>query len=422
MIGLADCNNFFVSCERTVDPSLEGRPVVVMSNNDGCIVARSNEAKALGVKMGQPVFQIRGLIDSGALIAISGHHLLYREISLKVHDIFRRYAPRTLDYSVDEAFLCMDGIPDRSLAEIGERICDDCLLLAGIPVTIGFSHTKTLAKIITEVGKKRKKRVSILSESDEIKALLHSLPISELWGVGRRISKKLYECGIFSIGDFAETRQSRIRDLLGISGERSWLELHGVDCIHLDSIERPLQESVSETRTFPRDICDFNFLKARIAIYGADCALRLRAMNGVCRCISVFLRTNRYHTERGIYYPEASVTLETPTDLTHVIVDAAIECLKKIYSSDVAYKRAGVILSDITPVKSVVPSLFDSIDDTSRKDRTDSAPALMEVLDRLNHSVGKSVVRLASQLTQGHPGRNDGYSSSFHSPSEKKKR
>ena len=116
MIGLADCNNFFVSCERTVDPSLEGRPVVVMSNNDGCIVARSNEAKALGVKMGQPVFEIRGLIDSGALIAISGHHLLYREISLKVHDIFRKYAPRTLDYCVDEAFLCMDGIPDRSLA------------------------------------------------------------------------------------------------------------------------------------------------------------------------------------------------------------------------------------------------------------------------------------------------------------------
>lgn len=156
MIGLADCNNFFVSCERSVDRSLENRAVVVMSNNDGCVVARSNEAKALGIKMGQPAFEIRQLVNSGKVIALSGQHLLYRNISLKIHDIFRRYAPRAIDYSVDESFLDMTGIPDNMLQEIGEAICKTCWDEMRIPVTIGFASTKTLAKIVTEACKKKK--------------------------------------------------------------------------------------------------------------------------------------------------------------------------------------------------------------------------------------------------------------------------
>lgn len=422
MIGLADCNNFFVSCERTVDPSLNGRAVVVMSNNDGCIVARSNEAKAMGIKMGQPVFEVREYINAGMLTAISGHHLLYRDISLKVHDIFRKYAPRTIDYSIDEAFLDMTGIPDHSLLEIGECICRDCLQLIGIPVTIGFSHTKTLAKIITENCKKQGIRVGVLSDKNKIGEILCRMPISDLWGVGRSLSKRLYQSGIFTIGDFANAEQSVVRRLLGICGERSWLELHGIDCIHLDSIDRPLQDSISETRTFPEDINDYDYLRARMAIYGADCARRLRRMNGVCRTVAAFLRTNRFHTERGIYCPETSVTLIEPSGSTSVIVDAAIFCLDKIYSPDVAYKRAGVILSDITKAISLGRSLFDSCAAEDSVKTPQTTPKLMETLDRLNNSVGKSVVRLASQLTKGHPGHNDGYSSSFQSPSERKQR
>ncbi|MDE5712807.1 MAG: SOS mutagenesis and repair protein UmuC, partial [Muribaculaceae bacterium] len=154
MIGLADCNNFFVSCERSVDPSLEGRAVVVMSNNDGCIVARSNEAKALGIRMGQPAFEIRDLISSGQVIALSGQHLLYRDISLKIHDIFRKFVPHAIDYSIDESFLDMKGIPDNMLPAIGNEICRTCWNDMRIPVTIGFAQTKTLAKIITEYCKK----------------------------------------------------------------------------------------------------------------------------------------------------------------------------------------------------------------------------------------------------------------------------
>lgn len=168
MVGLADCNNFFVSCERTLDPSLEGRPVVVLSNNDGCAIARSNEAKRLGVKMGQPAFELRDLIESGKLIALSGNHILYRDISRKVHRLFRRFVPSAIDYSVDESFLDFSGIPAGNLRQIAEEITEACRKELGIPVTIGIAATKTLAKVATHICKKRNRRTGILTDHKEI--------------------------------------------------------------------------------------------------------------------------------------------------------------------------------------------------------------------------------------------------------------
>lgn len=419
MTGLADCNNFFVSCERTVDRSLEGKAVVVGSNNDGCVVARSNEAKALGIKMGQPVFEIRDLINSGKVIAISGHHLLYREISLKVHDIFRRYAPSTIDYSVDEAFLDMAGVPVETLMEIGREINRACWEEEHIPVTIGFAKTKTLSKIVTETCKKRREPVGVLTDKDETKGILESLEISELWGVGRRLTKRLYQSGIFTIADFANKDRIWVRKNLGVNGERSWLELHGVKCIELSHVERPLQDSISESRTFPEDINDFDYLRARIAIYGADCAKKLRAMNGLCSLVSVFLRTNRFHPEKGVYAPEMSVRLSRPTNDTMEIVNAGIYLLDQIFNPDVLYKRAGILLSEIIPATSYVASLFDENQSASTAERPEHSSRLMNVVDRLNCNVGTQVLKLASQLTKGHPGHNDGYSSSFQAPFKK---
>ena len=186
MIGLADCNNFFVSCERSVNPELDGVPMVVLSNNDGCVVARSNESKRMGVKMGQPVFEIRDLIKSGKILAYSGNHILYREKSLKVHAIFRRFVPSTVDYSVDESFLELDGIPDDAIQEIGEAICETCWQEERIPVTLGFAPTKTLAKIATEVGKKRGERVLIIRHDENLLRILNGMQIGELWGIGHR--------------------------------------------------------------------------------------------------------------------------------------------------------------------------------------------------------------------------------------------
>lgn len=389
-----------------------------MSNNDGCIVARSNEAKALGIKMGQPVFEIRDLVRAGTVIAISGHHLLYRDISLKVHDIFRRFVPAAIDYSIDEAFLDVKGIPLEMLHDIGLGICKACREEVHIPVTIGFAKTKTLSKIITDACKKKRVEVGILTDKDETLQLLRQLPISELWGIGRRLSKRLYQAGIFTIADFAARNRGWVRSNLGVTGERSWLELHGVKCIELSHVERTLQDSISETRTFPEDVSDYDYLRARIAIYGADCARKLRAMRGCCNYVTVFLRTNRFHPEKGVYCPELTLTLRKPTDETTEIVDAGVCALDRIFSPSAAYKRAGIILSGIMPADSRVGSLFDNDMLSGEGQGRENMSQLLKTVDKLNKDIGAPKLKLASQLTKGHPGHNDGYSSSFQAPSK----
>lgn len=414
MTGLADCNNFFVSCERSINPSLEGIPVVVLSNNDGCVVARSNEAKLLGIKMGQPAFEIKDMILKGQVTALSGNHLLYREISLQVHDIFRRYAPSTIDYSVDEAFLIMDGIPDGVLPEIGEEIRKACQREAGIPVTIGFAPSKTLAKVATESGKKAGRSVVVLNEKEEIWRLLDAMPIGDLWGIGRRLCKKMYLWGVYSVGDFARKPLSWVRARLGVVGERSWRELHGEPCIELSHVDRTLQDSISETRTFPEDIDDFDYLRSRMAIYCGHITKRLRAMGGEAGEIQVFLRTNRFHLEKGVYSPCAGAELNPPTSDSAVITGAAIALLRQIFRPEFKYKRGGVVLSRIRKGGIVAPSLFDegsTIIEAMRKSKS-----LMQAIDSLNTGVGQHVLKLASELTAGHPGHNDGYSSSFGAP------
>ncbi len=416
MVGLADCNNFFVSCERTLNPALENRAVVVLSNNDGCVVARSNEAKRAGIKMGQPAFQIKDRIQSGEIVALSGNHLLYREISLKVHDIFRRFAPMTLDYSVDEAFLIMDGIPDSELRNIGEAIARDCWAELHIPVTIGFAPSKTLAKIVSESCKKRGRRVGVLFDAEKARPVMEKMSISDLWGIGRRLSKRLYTAGIYTIANFADKDLGWIRANLGINGERSWRELHGEHCIELSHVQAELQDSVSESRTFPEDVDDYDYIRARIAIYAADCSKKLRAMGGACKLLGVMLQTNRFHLERGSARPEGSVKFDVPTNDTVVICNAAISVLDRIFIPDIPFKRAGVWLGDIVPAQSVLPSLFDSQEYIREKNIRSH---LMKAIDSINLGPGIPVLRLASQITQGHPGHNDGYSSTFQAPKKK---
>lgn len=413
MVGLADCNNFFVSCERTLNPALEGRAVVVLSNNDGCVVARSNEAKRAGIKMGQPAFQIKDRILSGEITAISGNHLLYRDISLKVHDIFRRYAPKTLDYSVDESFLIMDGVPTGALREIGEAIAGCCWDELHIPVTIGFAPSKTLAKIVSESCKKRGRRVGVLLEARAVRPVIEKMSISDLWGIGRRLSKRLYAAGVYTIADFADKDLHWIRATLGINGERSWRELHGEHCIELSHVETTLQDSISESRTFPEDIDDYDWIRARIAIYSADCCRKLRAMNGECRTLGVWLETNRFHTERAMAHPQGALRFDIPTSDTVVVCRAAVEVLNDIFLPRIPFKRAGVWLGDIVPAESVVPSLFDSDEYLKQKA---VRKHLMKAVDNINLSPGVPIIKLASQITQGHPGHNDGYSSSFQAP------
>lgn len=417
MIGLADCNNFFVSCERSLDPSLEGRPVVVLSNNDGCAIARSNEAKKLGIRMGQPAFELREHIQSGRLIALSGNHLLYRDMSLRVHTLFRRFVPATIDYSIDESFLDFTGIPQSELLPIAAGIRDACRREMNIPVSIGIAPTKTLAKIVCHTVKHSSEGIGIMTTMDEATHAMASLPIGKLWGLGRRLTHRLASEGIYTVLQFYQRPQMWIRSHLGVCGERSWLELHGTSCIDLNHIKQDLQDSVSETRTFPFDTDSYDYIRARIAIYTADCARRLRAMRGQCDTVTVFLRSNRFHTEKGYYAPQGSIHLSRPLADTPLLVKAGIECLKEIIIPGVRYKRAGVLFTGITRVGPVTPSLFDGF--AACRDAwpvRQKDTRLMRTIDRLNSDVGAPCLRLASQLTTGHPGHNDGYSSSFQAP------
>lgn len=410
MTGLADCNNFFVSCERTVHPELEGKAVIVLSNNDGCAIARSNEAKQLGVRMGQPAFELRDLIRSGRLIAISGHHLLYHDMSVRVHEILRRYAPDTIDYSVDEAFLDFTGIPDAVLPGIAKEIVSVCKREVGIPLTVGIAPTKTLAKISTSLGKKKGENYACYLKAEELKPFMDELPIQELWGIGRRLAKRLYCDGVFTVGGFYDANPEYIRKKLGVNGEKSWYELHGRGCIELAHIQVPLQQSISQTRTFPHDVSDFDYLRSRIAIYAAECSRRLRRMRGICRMVSVFLRSNRFKTGNGYFAPQIDLRLDKPTADSHIIADVAVRGLVDIYSQDHQYKRGGVILSEICPADVYQPSLFDThVEEENHQDSQD----LLSAIDRINSVSQNQIVRLASQITSGVPYHNDGYSSSF---------
>lgn len=413
MIGLADCNNFFVSCERTRNASLNGRAVVVLSNNDGCVVARSNEAKRLGIKMGQPAFEIRDKVMNGEVIALSGNHLLYREISLKVHDIFRRYAPRTIDYSVDEAFLDMEGLPDDALVRIGEAIADECMNGLAIPVTIGFAPTKTLAKVVTETCKHSGKRVGLLPDNPfEIERILKDIPIRDVWGIGRRLAKRLYIAGVYTAYDLARRDKVWVRAQMGVNGEKMWHELHGVSCIELEHVGRSMQDSISETRTFPEDIDDYDYLRSRFAIYAADCAKELRKMRGSAGCITIFLAPNPFHRELSGWRPSASHVFSSPVSDTVTIVKSAQMLLNSIYRPNFPVKRGGVILTEIIPDR-MMDSVFDSEEEINRKTVNRK---LMQAVDRINPRAGHPCVRLASQITCGQVGHNDGYSSSFQTP------
>lgn len=412
MTGLADCNNFFVSCERTLNPALEGRPVVVLSNNDGCVVARSNEAKRLGIKMGQPAFQIKDMISSGRVIGLSGNHLLYRELSLKVHDIFRRYAPLTQDYSVDEAFLDMTGIPVKELRTIGEEMVLRCMTELRLPVTVGFAPTKTLAKIITESCKKSGRSVGVAEKAEHAFPIMRKIPISDLWGVGRRQTKKLYLSGIHTIADFAERDSHWVRAKMGVVGERTWLELHGTPCIELEHVGRELQDSISESRTFPEDVRDFDYIRARISIYTADCARKLRRMHGLCSEIGIFMSSNPFRNDMPRLTISDMIRLSDPTNDTMVLVNAAQGILERIYR-DIPMKRAGVWMTGIHPGEARYPDLFTPLEEA---ERLKAHGRLMRAVDRINAGPGIPGLKLASQITSGHPGHNDGYSSSFQAP------
>ncbi|MGM9736102.1 MAG: DUF4113 domain-containing protein [Candidatus Cryptobacteroides sp.] len=411
MYALVDCNNFFVSCERVFRPDLEGKPVVVLSNNDGCVVSRSNESKAMGIRMGTPFFRLKDLVDSGRLVAFSSNYALYGDLSSRIMSILADTVPRIEIYSIDEAFMVMDGI-DKAMAE---QLCRNLVAKirkwVGVPVSIGLAPTKTLAKIASHFAKKYKgyKGVCIIDDETRCHKALELTPIGDVWGIGRKLAPNLEAKGVLTALDFVNRPRSWVEANYHVSGLRTWQELQGICCVDDEREDR--RKSICTSRSFAEMIEDEDELVLRVSDFAAMCAKKLRSEKSVAAEVTTFLYTNRFREDLDQYFPSATVVLEVPANSTQEIVSAALKALRTIYRSGYRYKKAGVIVSSTIPQDSIPGVLFDF--DSRTRERNDR---LSQVMDHVNEAMGdksRSLLRLAVQRP-GHYA--DGIRSDFRSP------
>ena len=393
MFGLCDCNNFFVSCERVFDPSLNGRPVVVLSNNDGCVVSRSNEAKAIGIKMGQPLYQIRDYVKKYDVAVRSSNYHLYGDMSRRVMATLKQHVPAIEIYSIDEAFLLLDGMETGKLKQFGEELARTVRRNTGIPVSIGISHSKTLAKIASKLCKKYPKLNSacLMQRDEDIAKVLERFEIGDVWGIGRRHGRMLRECGIETALQFRGLSKEWVHNRMGITGVRTWQELSGISCIEF-SHEQADKQSITVSRSFAKELYGIEELHETITTFAGIAAEKLRRQHCVAQELQVFIFTNRHREDRPQYFECGQVQFPVATDSTLEIVKAAVAELRRIYRKGYGYKKSGVRLSRITPASAVQATLFDTLDRPKHK-------KLMETIDRINAGMGNESVKLVSQGT-----------------------
>lgn len=391
MFALCDCNNFFVSCERVFNPSLERRPVIVLSSNDGCVISRSNEAKALGIKMGQPFFQVQELVRRYNVTIFSTNFILYNDMSQRVMNTIRDMAPAIEVYSVDEAFLDLSGIQQGNLQTLGHEISRIVKRNTGIPVSVGIAPTKTLAKIASKLCKKYPKLqgACYMHRPCDIEKVLRNFPVEDIWGIGRKYSKMLNSAGIYSAYDFSQRPASWVKLKMGITGQRTWNELNSIACLDLETAPSD-QQQICTSRSFSKEITDFEELHTAISSFAATCSEKLRNQHSVCREINVFIYTNRFRTDLPPHYDNKIIRLEVSTDSSLEILEQASLALQQIFTHGVGYKKAGVILMGITPKQGQQLTFFDTVD-------REKHSRLMLALDRVNKTNGRGTLLLAAQ-------------------------
>lgn len=390
--ALVDCNNFFVSCERAFQPELEGKPVVVLSNNDGCVVARSNESKAMGIKMGTPFFKIRDKVESGNLIVRSSNYSLYGDLSSRVMSILAAAVPKIEIYSIDEAYLCVDGIDKKKLEVLCPELVRRIRKWVGIPVSIGIASTKTLAKVANHFAKKYpgyKGVCRIATEEQRVKALKLT-PIGDVWGIGRRVAPRLLAMGLTTAFDYVSMPQDWVYKNLGLGGLRVWNELNGKESVEEERDEA--RQSICTSRSFAETITDIQELSARVSDFAAKCAEKLRHDGTAAYCINTFLYTNRFREDKPQDFPDATIRLDMPASSTQEVVSAALKALKLIWKPGFEYKKAGVVVFDIVNRDERQLTLFET--DSAKKEKQD---VLSQVMDNVNVSSGQSVLRVATQ-------------------------
>ena len=393
MYGIIDCDNCYVSCERVFRPDLNGKPVVVLSNNDGCVVARSNEAKKMGIKAGMPFYQLEQQFPNNKIAVFSSNYELYGELTARVVNIIRKEAPAYFRYSIDECFVYLHGMEKVGLKSWGEELHKKIKQNVGMPVSIGLAPNKTLAKIASHYAKKYQGyRHCCLIDNDEkrIKAL-KLYPIGEVWGIGRRYAARLEALGVKTAYDFAKHSQNWVKATFrNIVIERTWRELNGEDCVPNEELAK--KKSICTSRSFNGMISDLDSLRTHVANYAARCAEKLRQQNTVATIVGVFLNTNAFREDLPQYWNYHEKKLITPSSSTVTIVQAAYDVLRDIYIKGYMYKKAGVIVMGIGPNGAIQQDLFDFNAEQFQKMRR-----LDAVIDRINKVNGAETIVLGSQ-------------------------
>ena len=389
LLALVDCNNFYVSCERVFRPDLVGKPVAVLSNNDGCIVARSKEVKDLGIKMGVPVFQVQQLINQHQIKLFSSNYTLYADMSSRVMSTLESFAPTMEVYSIDEAFLDLTGVCHRNPTAYGQHIRKAVVRATGIPVCVGLAPTKTLAKLANFAAKKWKHTEGVLDLSDPIRRekLMKLVPVGEVWGIGSKTTAKLNKLGIITVWDLACQSSQRIHQQFNVVVARTVMELNGIACMELEDIT-PNKQQIVCSRSFSRRLTTYDELSQALSEFCSRAAEKLRRQHSVTGCVSVFIRTSPFNPQEPHYERSATLKLTAATQDTRTLITAANRLLAEIFRKGYDYQKCGVQLSHIQPAITLGQTeLFDFTDDNLPTENR----LLMATLDQINRRFPKKL-------------------------------
>ena len=386
-IALIDCNSFYVSCERLFNPKIRKLPVVVLSNNDGCIISRSNEAKALGIKMGEPYFKARNIIIKNNVQVFSSNYSLYGDISRRVMRTLKRFNSKIEIYSIDEAFLDLSNFSDKDVKDVGKEIRNTVLQWTGIPTSIGIAETKTLSKVANHIAKKQKSGVVSLINIRDLDPILEKVEVRDIWGVGKQLSKFYIKNGIYNAKQLKNASNTWIKKTKNVLSSRTAMELRGVPCIEIET-KQAKRKSCCVSRSFGKKVEKLRELKESVTSYCLNAAEKIRSESLVCKSITVFIRTSPFQN-KGIFYSN-SKTVDFPiaTNNSIEIVKNALTGLDLIYKDGFKYQKAGIILSGLSDSEKG-NSLFKSTKDDKIKN-------LMQSIDNTNYRYGRSTISLAS--------------------------
>ncbi|UYG01008.1 Y-family DNA polymerase [Halomonas sp. GD1P12] len=389
MIGLVDANNFYVSCERVFQPELDGQPVGVMSNNDGCIIARSEELKAMEIPMGVPAFKLEGLRRAGRIHLKSSNYELYGDMSGRLCQLLRDACPAVAPYSIDEMFVYLDGLSPEQCQAVGEALRRRIRRHLGLPVCVGLAPTHTLAKLANHAAKKRARYQGVClldAASRETAALLKELPVGEVWGIGRRLAERLAVQRIHTAWDLRECDHHDLRRRFSVVLARTALELRGTSCLSMNAVDEPRQR-IMTSRSFGRPTGDKADVYSALSRHAQRSAEKLREQRSLTRAVMIFLATNRHRQDQPQYFPHAMIPLAAPSDDTRVVLAAVREGLEQIYRPDHRFMKAGVMLLDLVDAEQYQLSLL------HQPPRHRHHPALMATLDDINRRMGQNKVR-----------------------------